>query len=140
MKCNTPLGQFLSYSLGVSTFAQWLEAQLAARGWSPAQLSRRSGIKQPSLSAYLNQGTIPSIESQVKLALALGVPSEEVQRAAHSSELPSLDMAEEAVRYAILPSGEMDHAESIVLALRNDPAKLKLWLEMGEALAEVVGQ
>lgn len=108
---------------------------------SPAQLSRLSGLKQPTISAYLNQGSIPSIESCSKIASALGVPVSEVLQRAYGMSAPEAEsLSEVQPRYAQSTGPDLDDAERIVLALRGDQAKLKLWLEMGQALADVAGQ
>jgi hypothetical protein len=76
----------------MQTFAEWLDAQLAARRWSPADLTQAS--KRPDFPRGLNSGVLsrlrrrgqdatrPSKETCDRIAEALGLPWAEVYAAA----------------------------------------------------------
>lgn len=103
---------------------------------SAAELARRSGLKPPTISNYLNHGSIPNTDSCVKLARALKLSPEVVTDAADKADVAALRLAE--VRLTTAPSAMLDRAERIALALQNDPDVLDKWLDMGEAMAKVV--
>lgn len=52
-----------------------------AKGWSMAELARRSGLKQPSLWAIEHQVTKkPKVDTMMRIAAALGVPLREIMK------------------------------------------------------------
>lgn len=55
------------------------------RGWSRAELARQAKINRAYVTDYLNSGVVPSVGTRQKLASALGVSVEEVNRAADAS-------------------------------------------------------
>ena len=57
-----------------------LIAARQARGMSLRELARRSGVSQPSLSAYESGRSIPGVLSIAKIARALGIPANRLVR------------------------------------------------------------
>ena len=64
-------------------FEDWLSAQMKQRSWSQAQLARESGVSRQTISYWFSgKSKKPDQESLQKIADALGLPVEEVYRAA----------------------------------------------------------
>ena len=64
-------------------FVNWLIAQMQERNWSQADLARASGINKQSIHYYLSESSkAPHAHVLAKIAYALGLPVEEVYRAA----------------------------------------------------------
>ena len=86
-------------------FADWLQQQLDKRGWSQAELSRRSAIPTGQLSRILNGSRNAGPEPCIALAQAFGLSREEVFRArgwllSESQEEIRLKLSSEAVEVA----------------------------------------
>jgi len=56
------------------TFGWWLRHQLATRGWSQSEFSRRSGFDTGVVSRWIADRRRPDLESAQRIADALGVP------------------------------------------------------------------
>lgn len=70
-----------------------IEALRNAKGWSQAELARRSGIKPPSLWALEHQVTKkPKADTLMRVAAALGVPLREIMK---PSKKGAADLAED---------------------------------------------
>lgn len=54
-----------------TAFARWLSDQLWLRNWEPAELARRTGIKEQSISVYRHDGVVPRVATCRKLAHGL---------------------------------------------------------------------
>ena len=65
----------------VSTFLEWLNFELARRGWNDFQLSRKAGISHSAFSRA-RRGALPSWDVCGAIARALEVPPELVFRKA----------------------------------------------------------
>ncbi|GAP14902.1 hypothetical protein LARV_02681 [Longilinea arvoryzae] len=65
----------------IDIFNRWLSEELAMRGWSDFELSRRAKITHAVLS-HARMGTLPKWEACVAIAAALGMPAEVVFRKA----------------------------------------------------------
>jgi len=62
------------------------------KGWSMAELARRSGIKQPSLWALEHQVTKkPKADTLMRVAAALGVPLREIMGPSRRTTVDLLD-------------------------------------------------
>lgn len=66
----------------VNTFAEWLMQQLEERDWSQAELARRAGVTRQAISNLINSNRQVGPEVANGIALALGLPPEEVFRKA----------------------------------------------------------
>ena len=62
-------------------FNNWILSQLKDRGWSQADLARKSGLTRGGVSNYIN-GRIPDENALRKIAKAFKLPAEVVFRAA----------------------------------------------------------
>lgn len=65
----------------LQTFAEWLKEELDNRGWTRAELARRSKLQEATFT-YIFGGRKPSPETCNAIAGALGIPSETVFRKA----------------------------------------------------------
>jgi transcriptional regulator with XRE-family HTH domain len=63
-------------------FPEWLEKQLQARDWKPADLARATGLGSSTLSNILNRNRNASLESVTLIARALGKRPEPLLRIA----------------------------------------------------------
>ncbi|MCD4738336.1 MAG: helix-turn-helix transcriptional regulator [Anaerolineae bacterium] len=63
-------------------FSEWLGKEIKSRGWSAANLSRRSGVASAQISRILNRERGIGPDSCLAIARALGVPPVEVFRRA----------------------------------------------------------
>jgi transcriptional regulator with XRE-family HTH domain len=66
----------------MTTFDQWLEAELKQRGWKPADLTFRANLGAGTLSNILNGLRNPGPEVCVAIAGAFDYPPEKVFRMA----------------------------------------------------------
>lgn len=57
-------------------FSQNLKNEFAYAGISAKELSKKSGVNPHALNNYLSKNQIPSVETGVKIARALGVTAE----------------------------------------------------------------
>jgi transcriptional regulator with XRE-family HTH domain len=90
-------------------FSEWLSARLSERNLSQAELARRAGVTQATISLVLSENRNPGTEFCEKVARALRMPPEEVFRAA--GLLPAradTNPLDERIRYLIstLPTQE----------------------------------
>lgn len=70
-----------------------IAALRTAKGWSQAELARRSGIKPPSLWALEQQVTKkPKADTLMRIAAALGVPLRDIMK---PSKKGTADMADD---------------------------------------------
>lgn len=63
-------------------FIQWLNGEIARRGWTLRELSRRSGLSCSTVSRVLSGTARPGWEFCAKAARALGVETEHLFRLA----------------------------------------------------------
>lgn len=66
----------------MQTFPEWLERQLKVRGWTQAELIRRSGLSRGGMANILAGNRQPSPDSCIQIAKALSLPPETVLRIA----------------------------------------------------------
>lgn len=70
-------------------FSTWLLKQLEERGWSQAELARRAGLGNATLSRFITETHNPGPDACLAIARALKVPPVEVFRLA--GILPAID-------------------------------------------------
>jgi len=63
-------------------FASWLEDELAARNWKPADLAARANVAQATISNILNSNREVGYKTALAIARALNVPPDYVFREA----------------------------------------------------------
>lgn len=63
-------------------FVEWLEEELAARGWKPADLARASGLSTGTLSMIWTGSRRPGVDVATAIAAGLDLPAETVFRRA----------------------------------------------------------
>lgn len=63
-------------------FPDWLDQELARRGWKISHLSRRSGLAHSTISDVIHRRTSPGAEFCIKVAAALNTPPDQVFRQA----------------------------------------------------------
>lgn len=76
----------------MSEFINWINDELAKRGWGYNELGRRAGLSSGGVSVVMTGRQNPGFEFCVKIAEALGEPPETVLRLA--GLLPPLPAAE----------------------------------------------
>lgn len=74
-----------------TNFSEWLKDELEARGWKPAELSRRGAIDKAVVSRLLSAGRKPGPETCASIAQALELPEEDVFREAGLLPLKPLE-------------------------------------------------
>lgn len=80
------------YSLMSDSFSGWIQERLEEKGWSQAELARRSGLTRGGISNLLNNVRKPDAETCKALARAFGRPEEEALIAAgYLSPKPDFD-------------------------------------------------
>ena len=60
----------------------WILRELQERGWSQAELARRSGISAAGVSQILSEQRLPTPDFCIAIARALRIPPEDVLRRA----------------------------------------------------------
>ena len=65
-----------------TNFPDWLEGELRRQGIIPAQLAKRMGVTNATVSNIINGMRKPKADRLNRIADALGLPAEEVYRAA----------------------------------------------------------
>ncbi len=63
-------------------FVEWLDGELSTRGWSRAELARRSGVTESSLSLIYSGAREPGVRTCKSIAKALRIPEDTVYRMA----------------------------------------------------------
>jgi len=94
----------------MTSFAQYLRAAMDERGWNQADLARASGLSPKSVSEYISKGVIPRADRIKALARGMGVPEDEVRKAA--------DMAPSMGDFRLTPERQAD-AETLSAAQRH---------------------
>lgn len=79
-------------------FINWLNNELASRGWSNSEMSRRSGMSQPAISMAVSGQNKPGWDLCNGVAKAFGVPPEKVFRIAGLVENLPASEDEETLR------------------------------------------
>lgn len=64
------------------SFAEWLQRGMDVRGWSQAELARRSGVTRGAINGVMTGARGPGAELCNAIAHAFGLPPETVFRAA----------------------------------------------------------
>jgi len=113
-------------------FGEWLEAQLAEKGWKQAELARRAHISQPTLSRIINDTRKVGPDAARSIARALGEAPEEVFRLAgllppapSRSRLREFDRI--AAMLASLPDGPIrDEAMAAIEAIAESARRRAL--------------
>ena len=70
------------YCCLMTTFSEWLQAELNRRGWMPSDMVQAGGPKLPTLGRILNQERGVGGASVRKIARALSLPEDYVMRKA----------------------------------------------------------
>lgn len=60
------------------TLARKIHRAILDKGWTPAELARRSGLSRDNISTYMRASSLPSGDSLTKLARALGMEPDEL--------------------------------------------------------------
>jgi transcriptional regulator with XRE-family HTH domain len=124
------------------TFAKWLREQLDERHMSAATLARLTGLTKAAISRYVLDRSIPNVDSCSRLAIALGMTTQEVLLVAHGlSVIAGWSQPTSSWVACESQSVESLRAERIVAVLQRRPDLLSHWLDIGEALTNgtVVG-
>ncbi len=108
-----------------SDYVNWLYAQMQERDWSQADLARASGLNKQSIHYYLTQSSKPvHAHALAKIADALGLPVEEVYRAAgFLPRVPDINETTEEILRELEDMSEQDQQE--VLAFIRMEKKLR---------------
>ena len=119
-------------------YRKFIQGEMDARGWKPADLARRSGLSRQTLSKILNDdrvhlGQMPDDSTIDKLAAAFGVPTDRVRQLAarsllgysESEDVDGLDSYSteyllEVIRRRVTPDAD---AEMPLAARREDRPK-----------------
>lgn len=131
-------------------FSDWIQEQLAARGWDQAELARRMNMTSAQVSRVVTGGRGAGVDFSIALARALGVPREEVFRARgwllrapaetiHPGTDPRAALLAKAA--SALQPGErerlLDVWESALVAVVGSPIRVRATLSAAvEALTE----
>lgn len=121
------------YGHPMDTFANWLEAQMRRRGWSAAELSRRSRLPKATVSRILNRKRAAGERAIKALARGLELPPEMVFRAA--GVLPGEPKSDPLTEEGLHILHKLD-GEDRVDALRY----LRMRLEVSEGKRERAGR
>lgn len=91
------------YSLMDETFSQWVFENLKEKGWSQAELARRSGLTRGAISNIINNyRNRPTPETVKSIARAFGRPDEEVMRiAGYLTPKPTIEVDSEEILYLL---------------------------------------
>lgn len=117
----------MTVGTALTPFAEWLAEQLARRGSSRSKLAAGINSKPQTVSAWFNEGRIPSPDFCRRVAEYLHVPVEDVLRIA--GHLP-MAMAEEKAPYdlpdwaELIPSltpGDAEYVGRLVESLAREP-------------------
>jgi transcriptional regulator with XRE-family HTH domain len=93
-----------------------------AKGWSMAELARRSGLKQPSLWALEHQVTKkPKADTLMRVAAALGIPMREILKPTKKGTVDLLDDLHEV--FDQLDSQNQQALIAAARALKNSQKK-----------------
>jgi len=65
-------------AVALTPFAEWLQAELRARGWNMSQLAAFAEIPYPTVYSWFNDGRRPGPDNCNRLAGALHMPETEV--------------------------------------------------------------
>lgn len=77
----------------MENFINWLNEELRKRGWNRAELSRKSGLGESTLSSIYSGSRKVGKKSAQKIADALDLPESEVFRQAGIIESVTIDVA-----------------------------------------------
>lgn len=114
----------------VSTFSEWLTREMKRRDWANADLVRAARVPQSAVSNWLNNDVIPSYDSTVKVADALGVPRAVALRA--SGRIPG--PGDEPPLASPSNDPIVEEAVRIARELHEDPVRYETWIDIGETL------
>jgi len=73
---------YFDVTVGEAEFRSWLADEVERRGWSGAELARRSGVTRQQIMRILSGENRPGLDSLQGIAHAFGLPVEEVLREA----------------------------------------------------------
>jgi len=106
------------YAVMNETFTSWIEEEIKRRGWTQAELGRRAGLAQGTISQTLSGITRPGPKFCSGIARALDIPEEEVFRRAGLLSLSVADLRDKSVREAnewILKMTPVERKQLVVL-------------------------
>lgn len=108
-----------------TSFSDWLLAQLKERDWSQAELARRSSVSRAAISDVLSEKRGIGSDLAAAIALGLGIPEEEVFRAAGLLKARQLDEYAErlAHRISLLPPEEQAILDAMIDGLLQKRGK-----------------
>lgn len=91
-------------TMGNIEFAEWLEEQVAERGWSFRELARRSDMAASTISKVASRSLLPSCEFCIAISRPLGLSAEQVLRIAGILPVLPSPVTEEREALAIFRS------------------------------------
>lgn len=65
-----------------TTFVDWLQSEMNQRGWTQADLARRSHVTQTHISRIMSEMRRPGPDALMNIAQAMHLPADEVFRRA----------------------------------------------------------
>jgi transcriptional regulator with XRE-family HTH domain len=97
----------------IEAFAEWLTAELQARGWGQADLARASGLDTGVVARILTQQRAASPDACLNIARGLRLPPEQVFRA--RGWLPAAPGAASMVHEISETAAQLSPEEQIIL-------------------------
>lgn len=114
-------------------FLSWLQAQLAERNWTQAELARRSGISTASISRIFSGARNTGTDVCQAIALALRLPPDELYRRA--GLLPNIPDDDKDITELDHIARQLDNANKYEL-IRYARMKLQIQEEGGKYHAD----
>lgn len=107
------------------TFSDWLNDKLIEKGWSQADLARKTGASRTAISNLLSEKRDLGPDLGKSIAQALGISEEEVFRAAGLLKAKQLDEYAErlAHRISLLPPEEQEILDAMIDGLLQKRGK-----------------
>ena len=130
----------LRFHYHMETFIEWLEAEIKARDWKPADLAHKAAITDATLSRILSGSRQAGIEVCQAIAHALGVSKEKVyRRRGFLDPLAPEEEIEEDLLFVFRQLSEHDQqaALRIVLSLANHPTPEPVEVQMVRELPQL---
>ena len=98
-------------------FGTWLSEKLLELKMIPADITRATGLDSGVLSNLINNKRFPSVDTCKSLAKAMGIPLEEVYRAAGIlPKKPDVDAVSEAILHLVLSLPKEDKEDVLEYA------------------------
>lgn len=91
----------------------WIEEEMAKRGWRPADLARKAEIDSGFLSRILSGQRQPGLDACIGIARALGVSIDTVVRHARPGELPPITSDQASEREILYKIRSLDQEDRL---------------------------